>query len=242
MSHPLIATTLDILFPPRCPSCRESVFEQGTLCPACWKEVHFIAEPCCARCGHPFELQLSPDALCGVCLAEEPPYTMARSALRYNEASSKEVAGFKFHDRTGLAPMFGLWMARAGAPFLAQAEVIIPVPLHPWRLLRRRYNQAALLAYALSRHAKLPVLPDGLVRRKNTKPQTGLTRAQRLENVQGAFAVNAKRKSFLEGKKVVLVDDVMTTGATLHACSKALKKAGTSEVYVLTVARTVVGD
>ncbi len=233
---------LDTLFPPRCASCRAQVSSQGTLCPACWTRLHFITDPLCACCGHPFEYALAQDARCAACLAEEPPYAKARSALRYDEHSGRNVVGFKFGDRTQLAPMFAQWMARAGAPFLAGAEVIVPVPLHRFRLLARRYNQAALLAYALAKHAKLPVLPDTLVRRRFTRPQTGLSRAQRLTNVQGAFAAHPNRRAAIKGKSVVLVDDVITTGATLLACTKALLKAGAKEVFVLTLARTVVGN
>ncbi len=237
----MLTAVLDTLFPPRCPLCREPVAGQGTLCAECWKELSFIHDPQCVTCGHPFEYAIAPEALCGPCLAETPPYAQARAVLKYDEHGSKPVVGFKFHDRTSLAPMFGAWLKRAGGIFLERADAVVPVPLSRLRLLQRRYNQAALLAYALGKEARLPVMPDALLRRKHTRPQSELTRAQRLTNVQGAFTANPKRANGIKEKKIVLVDDVITTGATLSACTKALLKAGATEVYVLTLARTVAG-
>ena len=237
----LFDTALDVLFPPRCPSCKCAVGEARTLCTECWKQMRFITAPLCNHCGHPFEFAMGEGALCAACIADEPPYHKARAVLRYDDKSRRHVAGFKFYDATQLAPMLATWMARVAREFATDADLIVPVPLHRRRLLMRRYNQSAMLAYGLGRELNVTVLPDGLMRLKYTPPQAGLTRAQRLNNVQGAFRVNPKMQPRIKGAKVILVDDVITTGATIHACTKALLKAGAGEVYVLTLAKTVVG-
>jgi ComF family protein len=241
MPTPYLTRLLNLLFPPRCPSCREDVAAPGALCGVCWKALSFIAAPMCAICGHPFEFSLGEQAECGECMRRKPAYAKARAVLRYDEHSSRPITGFKFSDRTVLAPMFGDWLARAGAEFLPRADALVPVPLHWRRLLWRRYNQSALLAHAVSRKTGLTVLPDILTRRKRVKPQAGLTRRQRLINMRGVFAVHPRRKASIAGKRLVLIDDVITTGATLNHCAKALLKAGASEVYVLTLAKTVLG-
>ena len=233
---------LNLLFPPRCPECSVLVAEQGTLCAECWQRVGFLGDPLCSRCGYPFPYDMGAQALCGECIRMEPQFSMARAVCRYDATSSRLVTGLKYADKTQLVGTYGAWMARAGAELLAQAEVIVPVPLHRWRLLTRRYNQSALLAYALGRQSGVPVLPDALVRTRYTTPQAGLTQEQRRKNVKGAFLANARKVEALRGKKVLLVDDVMTTGSTIHACTKALLKAGTGNVYVLTLARTVKGE
>lgn len=238
----LAAATLDTLFPPRCHCCGVLVEAQGNLCGTCWAGVEFISAPLCHRCGMPFEIDPGEQGECMPCLQTPPPYASARAVFRYEGESRRLVTGYKYHDHTHATPMFARWLARAGAQMVAECEVVVPVPLHPWRLLWRRYNQSALLAQGLGRLAGKPVLPDGLRRTRHTTPQAGLTREERLRNVQGAFTVNPKRAARLAGKRVLLVDDVLTTGATLNACAEALLSAGAQEVHVLVLARTVLED
>jgi ComF family protein len=228
---------LDLCFPPHCPSCRVPVGAAGNLCAGCYGKLQHIAAPYCSCCGVPFALAFE-EGLCGGCIAESPPYTQARALWVYNEVSRPLVTRIKFHDQTTLVPRYGVALARAGQAVLADAELLVPVPLHWRRLLARRYNQAALIAHAVGRASGLPVLTQALVRHRFTRPQTGLKRAERQKNVHRAFAVAESMKARMEKKRIVLIDDVMTTGATVHACVEALMKAGAAEVRVLTLART----
>ena len=231
--------TLNLLLPPRCLSCGAGVEAVASLCPDCWGSLTFLAPPGCAVCGYPFDFDLGPDALCAACARERPRYDRARAVLRYDEASRRLLLGFKYADRTEGAPAFAGWLARAGAELLADAEVIVPVPLHRWRLFARRYNQAALLALALGRGSEVPVETDLLVRRRNTPSQGRLNAAARRRNVAGAFTVPAKRAAGLAGRRALLVDDVLTTGATAEACTAALLRAGAGAVDVMVLARVV---
>jgi ComF family protein len=233
------SSVLDLLLPPQCLQCRAPVDRQGLLCAECWRGVAFITPPYCAICGLPFAHDEGPEAICGACAEAAPRFQRARAAMVYDEASRALVLGFKHGDRTEAAAAFGHWLARAGAAFLAEADLIAPVPLHRWRLWRRRYNQAALLARALARASGVEVVADLLVRRRATASQHQLSRAERRLNVRGAFAVDRRRLSWLEGARVVLVDDVLTTGATVEACATTLLRAGAQSVDVLTLARVV---
>ena len=228
---------LDFLFPPQCLNCNTVVPAQGTLCLPCWQQVQFITDPYCQCCGHPFDYAIGDQALCGECLRERPPYARARAVFRYDEHSRALVTKLKYADQTQLAAIYGNWLARFGKELVAASEVIVPVPLHYWRFLGRRYNQSALLAHALHKSGGLPVIPDGLKRIRHTQPQPGLTYRQRQDNVKGAFAAHPKRRDALKGKAVLLIDDVMTTSATAGECAKALLKAGAMNVNVLTLAR-----
>jgi ComF family protein len=191
-----------------------------------------------ARCGFPFEFDTEDGALCAACQARPPVFDRARAVLRYDAASRGMLLAFKHADRTDLAPYLGRWLARAGAEVLAEADIVAPVPLHWTRLFSRRYNQAALLARAAAKEAGRPFLGDILVRRRRTQPQrSGL--AARTRNVAGAFAVPRGRRRTVEDRRVLLVDDVRTTGATLEACARALKAAGAKGVDVLTLALVV---
>ena len=231
----LCKRALDTLLPPQCLGCRALVDEPGTLCSVCWGEITFLGPPQCHVCGLPFEYDLGEGALCGACARRAPVYRRARSALAYDQASRGLVIAFKHADRTDAAPAYGRWLARAGRGLIAESDLIAPVPLHWTRLFARRYNQAALLAQVLGRLSGLPVATDLLVRRRRTPSQGGLSPYRRRRNVQGAFAVDPKRR--LEGRRVLLVDDVFTTGATAAACCRALLKAGAGSVDVLTLAR-----
>ena len=230
-------SVLNLLFPERCFACGDLIDDAGAICADCWAGLSFLGSPCCACCGHPFEYAVPEGVLCGACIRRRPPYESARAAILYDDASRELVLAFKHADRTRFADAFGLWMFRAGAAFLYGADLIVPVPLHRRRLWSRRYNQSLLLARALTRHCGVPTDPDLLRRRRNTPMQGGLSRAARRRNVQAAFAVRPGTSERVRGKTVVLVDDVLTTGATVEACTRVLRAAGASEVHVLTLAR-----
>ena len=228
---------LDLLLPPRCIACGEEVSAAPALCPACWRKLTFLGEPCCSCCGLPFAHDLGGEALCGGCARARPAYDRARSALRYDEGSRRLVLSFKHGDRLHAAPAFGEWMRRAGAALLADADVLVPVPLHWSRLLRRRYNQAALLAYAIRGKSGVEVLPDALRRRRRTASQGNFGSDGRRRNVRHAFELRPGTK--LRGLKVVLIDDVLTTGATVEECARVLRRGGALRVDVLTLARSL---
>ncbi len=230
---------LDAVLPARCLGCGITVESPGGLCADCWSRVGFLGPPVCARCGLPFDIDLGEATLCGGCLAAPPAFDRARAALAYDEGSRDLVLGFKHADRTHAAALFGQWLRRAGAELLPDVELIAPVPLHRWRLFRRRYNQAALLALALGRDAGLPVAADLLVRQRATPSQGGLGRSGRARNVRGAFVVRPSRAATVAGRHVLLVDDVMTTGATVSECARVLRRAGAAAVDVLTLARVI---
>ena len=232
------ARLLDLLLPPRCAGCGAAVAETGALCPNCWSAIEFLAPPACQRCAYPFEFEVTGQAHCAACSTRPPVFDRARAVLRYDAGSRNMLLAFKHADRTDLAPIFGRWLVRAGGELLAEADLVAPVPLHWTRLWARRYNQAALLARLAAAGAKRPFLPDLLIRRRRTPPQNS-GRAARARNVAGAFSVPARRRQAIEGRRVLLVDDVRTTGATLDACARALKAAGAMGVDVLTLALVV---
>jgi ComF family protein len=228
---------IDILLPPRCLSCGIAVTRTGTLCAECWRGITFLGRPCCACCGLPFEFDLGESALCGECAREKPRFDRARAALRYDDASRKLILAFKHGDRLHLAPAFGPWLKRAGEELIRDADLVIPVPLHWTRLFARRYNQAAVLAQALRAAGGPPVAPDALIRTRRTPPQGKGNREARRRNVAAAFAVKPGRN--LKGMRLLLIDDVLTTGATVAECARVLKRKGAARVDVLTLARTM---
>lgn len=234
---------LDAVLPPLCLRCAEIVESPGTLCAACWRGFSFIAPPYCARCADPFAADPGAGALCARCLARPPRYRRARAALVYDQESRRLVLPFKHGDRTDMARACGTWMARAGADLLADADIVAPVPLHWRRLLARRYNQAQLLARVVVRHAedraRLSLAPDLLRRHRWTGSQSGLRAEERRGNVRAAFDVHPRWVPEVAGKAVVLVDDVLTTGATVEACTRVLQRGGARHVDVLTLARVV---
>jgi ComF family protein len=229
---------LNMLFPPRCLLCQAFIPAVGALCSDCWQHIDFTSYPSCAICSHPFEYDMGEKTLCAVCIATPPPYRKAYSVFKYNEHSKKLIHRFKYNDQIHAAPHFAAWLARAAADALKEADMLVPVPLHRYRLWKRRYNQSALLANALGKITQVPVGLELLLRTKHTVPQAGLTNVQRQKNVQGVFKLNPRYDS-IKGKHIILIDDVMTTGATLIACSKILRKAG-AQVTVVTLARTVI--
>lgn len=228
---------LDLVLPPRCIACGEAVDAVNALCVACWRKVTFLGEPCCACCGLPFAHDLGAGALCGACVEAPPAYDRARAALRYDDGSRGLILAFKHGDRLHGAPAFGEWMRRAGATLLSDADLLMPVPLHWTRLLSRRYNQAALLAHAIHRAGGPAVAPDWLSRRRRTPSQGEFGPEGRQRNVRSAFTL--KRGRSVKGLKIVLVDDVLTTGATLEECARVLKRADAGRVDALALARSL---
>jgi len=233
-------SVLDLFYPPLCIVCREPVSDPGSLCPDCWRTLHFLDGPACAACGLPFEIDPGGETLCAACLTHPPAFDKARAILRYDDASRKPVLALKHADRLDLVPAFGRWLERTGREFIAQSDLIVPVPLHRFRLWSRRYNQSAELARVLSRLAGVPADPMALARVRPTPSQGQMPSASaRRRNVRGAFAVPENRRSTVAGKRILLVDDVLTTGATANACAKALKRAGAQKVFVVALARVV---
>jgi ComF family protein len=228
---------VDAVLPPRCLSCGETVEEPDALCGRCWGGITFFAPPWCVRCGLPFPHPMGEDAVCGDCARERRAWDRARAVLRYDKNSRGLVLGLKHADHTHVANAFGRWMYRAGGEVLAGADVVVPVPLHWTRLLHRRYNQAALLAHAIHAAGGPPVAVDWVVRRRRTPSQGHLGPTARERNVRGAFAL--RRGHSVVRRRVVIVDDVMTTGATADECARVLKRAGASFVGVLTLARAL---
>jgi ComF family protein len=242
-----LGVALDVLLPPRCLGCGVTVEQNGLLCTACWSGLSFIAPPLCECCGLPFAFQAPERTRCAGCIASPPEFARARAVLVYDDPSRRLVLGFKHADRLEAAPAFGRWLARAGVELVAEADLIAPVPLHRWRLFQRRYNQAGILAYALARavaaeRPDLAVVPDLLVRRRRTPSQGGLGRAGRQRNVAGAFALRSGRADQVRGRRVLLIDDVHTTGATLGECARVLRRAGAASVDALTLARVSLAD
>jgi ComF family protein len=233
---------VDLILPPRCLGCGATVADVGTLCGACWSAVRFIGGGACDRCGVPFGHEVPGRTVCAACAAAPPAFARARAVMVYDAATRPMLLRFKHADRTDAAPGFAAWMARAGADLVAEADLIAPVPLHRWRLAARRFNQAALLAGRLGRLAGKPVAPDLLTRRRATPSQGRMGRLARARNVAGAFAVRPAWASTLAGRRVLLVDDVLTTGATVGECAKVLRRAGASAVDVLTLARVTLEE
>lgn len=202
-----------------------------------WSRIVFLDAPVCDGCGSPFEYDPGPGVRCPACTARPLAFDRARAACLYDEHSRDLVLKLKHADRTDLAPVLARWLLRSARELLDEAEVIVPVPLHRWRLLSRRYNQAAEMARPLGRLAGVPVLPDALARVRQTETQGGKSAGGRRRNVAGAFAVPAGRTGQVRGRRVLLVDDVLTTGATAHACARALKAAGATAVGLAVIAK-----
>jgi ComF family protein len=230
---------LDVALPPLCPSCREPVGDGAGLCAPCWSKLSLIERPFCEKLGIPFTYDPGPGVYSMQAIADPPAYARARAAVRYDEVARTLVHALKYGDRLDLAPTMGRWMARAGADLLPDADLIVPVPLHWRRLWARRFNQSAALSGFISRQSGPPVSITALKRAKSTPQQVGLSRTARAANVQGAFRVDAAGKAEIRRKHVLLVDDVLTSGATVDACARALLRGGARQVDVLVFARVV---
>jgi predicted amidophosphoribosyltransferase len=232
-AHLALRRVLDLALPPLCAACREPVEGRG-LCPACWSKLSFITRPYCERLGTPFVYDPGPGVLSMEAIADPPAYNRARAAVRFDEISRALVHALKYGDRLDLAPMMGRWISQAGREVLAEADALIPVPLHWRRLWARRFNQSGMLAAAVSRQTGVPVAAGALKRVKPTAQQVGLSRTERAANIQGASA-------FLATARPPSPDDawydVLTSGATVDGCASALLRAGAANVDVLVFAR-----
>lgn len=236
---------MEWLLPACCPLTGEAVERQGMISPSAWAQLHFVADPICCMCGIPLGFSGAESHSAGVqtacvdCLQDPPSFAGARSVLVYDDASRPLILGFKHADQTYAVRTFVPWLLRAGADYLRDDPLIVPVPLHRWRLLRRRYNQAALLAHGVARETGQFCIPDLLLRTRATPTQGHMKAGERARNVSRAFGVNPRHAEKVRGRNVLLIDDVLTTGATVRECSDMLLRAGATAVNILTIARTV---
>ncbi len=231
----LASWAADLIWPPRSLLTEAMVDRPGVIEPALWGELKFLGAPQCACCGFPLPSDEGPQASCAACLSDKPAYDTARAALAYDDHARKLVLDLKRGGRRDGLPVFARWMAAAGEDALAKADFVAPAPMHWTRLAVRSFNQAAWLAQVLSRQCGKPWKPGALTRIKRRKSQAGLSASERRRNVGGAIKASAR----FDAKIIVVVDDVFTTGATLEACARALRKAGAAEVHGLTLARVV---
>jgi len=231
---------LDAIYPPTCLACRTAVDAHGALCAECWRKMRFIERPYCDRLGTPFEQDLGDGLLSPQAIADPPVFARARAVARFEDGPARRlVHRLKYSDRGELAWPMGRWMARAGAELLDAADAVTPVPLHPLRLWRRRFNQSAALAKVIAAEAGKAYEPFLIARVKATRSQVGLSRAQRADNMQGAF--RAPPDAALRGRRIVLIDDVLTSGATANAAARALLRGGAAQVDLIIFARVVTG-
>lgn len=225
---------LDLIFPPQALDGGPAPLAGG-LSAETWSRIHFLDGPVCDGCGAPYEYETG--ERCAACLAQPRAFDAARAACLYDETSRDPILKLKHADRLDLAPLFARWLSRCAHELIDRADAIAPVPLHPMRLLHRRYNQAAEIARPLSALTGVPYLPDALVRRRATDTQGGKSGSGRKRNVAGAFEVPVSRRAQVEGRRILLIDDVLTTGATAEGCARAFKRAGAARVDVAVVAR-----
>lgn len=229
----------DLALPAQCLACQRPVARLGGLCPACWGTMKLIEKPYCPRLGIPFAYDLGPEVLSAEAIASPPPFDRARAVAAFDDVARELVHGLKYRDRMELAGWMGAWMARAGAELCDDCDVVVPIPLHRWRLWFRRFNQSAALAKAVAQASGLPVVPMALKRVRATAQQVGLSATERDRNVRGAFRVPAQQKTAIAGRRVLVIDDVLTTGATVNAATRALLRGGAAAVDVLVFARVV---
>ncbi len=228
---------LDFILPPLCPICKTKVLSHHGLCSDCFSKIHFISRPYCEICGKPFEFDIPEDHLCGSCCKKIPLFTKARSAFLYDSFSAKLILPFKHSDHLELTPLLIKFLYRAGLDLFDETDLIIGVPLHRFRYMKRKYNQADVLAKSLAEKVRKPYYSGILIRTRSTASQGHMKSDERKRNVAGAFGI--KNAHLIKGKNVLIIDDVFTTGATLNECTKVLKKNGAKNVFVLTLARVV---
>jgi ComF family protein len=228
---------VDFLLPPQCAACGARIDAHGHVCGTCWRALRFIAPPFCQRLGIPFAIDPGFPAVSARAAGDPPAYDRARAVALFDDVSRAMIHALKYRDRHDLARMMGGLMARAGAELLADATLIVPVPLHRGRLWSRRFNQSVLLARIVAEAAGLRFAPDALIRTRPTAHQVGLTAEQRRRNVAGAFAVRTDWAGRLKGQRILLIDDVLTTGATVEACARVARRAGAERVDALVFAR-----
>jgi len=230
-----LGASLNFVLPARCPNCSKRISAHGFLCPSCWASLKPVSAPYCATCALPFEFDASDGDVCGACLKDPPGFDWARSAVSYDDLGRSLVLRLKYAGAAATVPMMTQMMA--GALENTSADVVIPVPLHPFRMLKRRFNQSQLLAADLAARGGVKLDTFSLQKSRATESQGGLNRRARFRNVQASFRVRDGRQACIEGKNILLVDDVLTTGATASTCAKTLKRAGARSVGLVTFAR-----
>jgi ComF family protein len=226
----------DFLIPPQCLTCRQALAEPAAVCADCWRQLRLIEAPCCDVLGTPFAYDQGEATVSPAALADPPAWDRARAAVAYGEVAKNLIHALKYRDRHEAGLVMARLMARSGAALFAEADALLPVPLHRLRLWTRRYNQSALLAQRIAAFSGLAYRPELLIRSRATRRQVGLDHDRRRNNVKGAFRVPEAAKGEVRGRRIVLIDDVMTTGATAGACAKALKRAGAARVDILVFA------
>lgn len=236
---PLLLPVADLLFPPRCPLCGESLAAQSGLCAACWSELAIPGEPSCACCQRPLSEGAGAGTICAPCLSEPPKHAGIAAGTLYNAPSRKLVLSLKHGGRIALAPLLARLILAQLPSEVGPDWTVIPVPLHRWRLWRRGFNQAALLAGEISRQRRCDLVVDGLNRIKQTPSLGGLGKSARSRALSGAIALNPRREAAIRGRKILLVDDVMTSGATTSACVSALRRGGAECVKIACFARVL---
>lgn len=232
----MIKSLLNLLFPNKCIIC-DSYSSQNKICGECWGNCSFITKPYCALCSYPFEYDNDENSICGHCIANKPKYDKAISVFKYDKYSKEIIHKFKYNDQLHILDYFIGLMLNMGKEVIYQSDVIIPVPMHKYKLLKRGYNQSALLAMKLSSKLKIKYLPQALIKTDNTIPQAELKKDDRIKNVKNSFKVNPKFQESLKGKSILLVDDVITTGATIDECCRTLRKAAPKNIFVLSIAK-----
>lgn len=237
MIKKLALSFLNVIFPKSCLICNK-IISGGSFCVEDWNKLHFLQKPACDICFQPFEFEVEDQTICGKCAQNRPEYFKALAVLNYDESSRTLITKFKYFDQTNLAKYFAELMFKQAKEILPNIDFIAPIPLHKFRIINRKYNQSALLAKNISGLSDKKVILDLLIRTKNNKPQASLNQKMRRKNVAGIFKVKEKYLEEIRGKNILLIDDVITTGATVESCCKVLKKCGVARIYVLTLAKT----
>ena len=234
----IINRLIELIFPQTCLVCNQ-IIDNGNFCVKDWSELHFLQKPACNICFQPFEFKIDDKAVCGKCLQKRPKYFKAISVWVYNEQSRIIISRFKYYDQTNLAKYFSEIMFKQAQEILPEIDFIVPIPLHKFRINKRKYNQAAILAKNIAKLSDKELILDLLVRTKNNQPQASLKQRMRYKNVKGIFKTKEKYLTKIKGKNVLLIDDVITTGATVESCAKELKSVKVNRIYVLTLAKTI---
>lgn len=234
----MIKYLLNLLFPEKCLICEKQI-DQNKICNECWGKCTFITKPYCSICSHPFEYETDENSICGACVASKPLYNRAISIFKYDDYSKKLIHKFKYKDQLHILDYFTNLILNMGKEVLDQADIIIPIPIHKHKLLKRGYNQAALLAMQIAKKREISYYPQLLTKNTNTPPQAGLNKSQREKNIKNSFQLNSSLAKQIEGKRILLIDDVITTGSTISECCKILKKAKPGKIFVLSLTKRV---
>jgi len=239
MYKKILNKSLDFIYPPLCIVCRDNTYYARNLCSDCWSKIEWITRPHCEICSLPFEYEVEGEVICAACIQKKPYFDKSRSVFLYNDLSSGIISTFKYGDKTYPHKTYSNWMYQAGKDLWDDVDYISFVPLSFRRTLVRKYNQSSILAKDLSKTADKKIFYNLINRVRHVVPQASLNKNERLKNVKGVFSVNKKHVDKIENKTIIIIDDVITTGATLNECAKVLKKHGASKVYVLTLAKTL---